>query len=88
MNHYDDTPETAVFLPLLPERFGTGLGYGRCGCSPTDGQSCRVCDGTESEERELRRDPALWAAAVEWTYGKWAAEQRERAARPDETEAA
>lgn len=59
MNHYDDSPDTTVWIDPLPQRFGTGLGHGRCGCSPTDGQSCPSCTGesaAEWEDVKARRD--------------------------------
>ena len=29
---------------------------GHCVCDPTRGESCRVCDGSADEERELARE--------------------------------
>lgn len=29
----------------------------RCGCNPSYGQSCRECDGTAAEQREIDRMP-------------------------------
>lgn len=29
----------------------------RCGCDPTRGQSCRYCDGTDAEQRDINRLP-------------------------------
>lgn len=65
MNHYDYLPDTTVYVPSLPERFGVGLGYGRCECSPTDGQSCPACDGTDAERAEMRRMPRREREALE-----------------------
>lgn len=49
--------DTTIYLPIIsgPQ----GVSYSNCGCSITDGQSCRYCDGTEAEWREAARDAAM-----------------------------
>jgi hypothetical protein len=32
----------------------------RCGCNPTYGQSCRDCDGTAADEREMSKRRWEW----------------------------
>lgn len=33
---------------------------GRCACDPTRGQSCRYCDGTDADEREVQKRRWQW----------------------------
>lgn len=52
MTRYDPFSSFAQ-RPLGPLVAG---GFGRCGCDPTRGESCRACDGTDAERFYRRGD--------------------------------
>ncbi len=66
MNHYDDTPDTTVWLDRTVSSSYAGPGPTACGCNPTYGQSCARCDGG-----------GYGAASSAWTYEGWAKAMRE-----------
>ena len=70
MNHYDDLPDTTVWLDRTVSSSYAGPGPSACGCNPTYGQSCRRCDGG-----------GYTAAALSWTYEGGVQAMREKAAR-------
>lgn len=65
MNYYDDVNDTTIYLDDLPTVGASRPGPYSCQCNPTTGASCRECDGTAAEEREMRRLPRAERAALE-----------------------
>lgn len=62
MSYDDDTPDTWVYFDDMPAS-RPGVSYSSCGCVlPV---SCRVCDGTAAEEREMWRMPRAERVALE-----------------------
>ena len=62
MNDYDDTPDTFHYFDAMPSAAPV-TSFGSCGCALP--ASCRECDGTAAEEREMRRMPRAERVALE-----------------------
>lgn len=65
MNHYDDLPDTTVWLDSAVSSHYAGPGPTACGCNPTYGQSCPGCDGSEAERQDMWRMPRAERVALE-----------------------
>lgn len=63
MNHYDDTPDTTVYLRPIPAGSGPGVSHLRCGCVLP--ASCSACNGDDAERAELWRLPRADRVALE-----------------------
>lgn len=69
MNHYDDTPDTAVFYAPIPAGSGPGISTARCGCVlPTSCDSCRgdwIGTGSSVQRKQRKAD-----VAEQWRSGR------------------